>query len=480
MITAVIADDEKWVLRGIRQMLEQLEIPVQVVGTAENGIEATELLLRLKPDLLITDIQMPGIDGLNLMEKMRECGIYSKVIFVSGYAEFEYAQRACHLGATDYLLKPLNRQKVGAAIEKVRQQLEQEKKDNGIEIFRQEFLLRTHGSWGEGSRPHTPCVYQCIEVETGDAYGENPGAAFDRTEQEEIFWFALKRKKNRLAVFVKYPDRLSAKEMFDILEPNFSPCLAAGVSCRTADAEQMGRLLDEANIALISSLFCGGGCLEYKERGENGERIQKYLDRAGNLQEKKSRAEWSILLEDLEKDTEKKRIFADQLLLIYNHIVAGLNTAGFGLEYFNLTELEERFGTANRFFSYVRKAVLEKTGQEESAPGSLLYSIVMRVKAENVRDLEALGSLAEKFCVSSSYLSNLLRKELGMPYSEYVTEKRIQKARELLLDSRLSVDEVAEQVGYKDYFYFCKVFKKCVGSSPSKYRREMEEKLLPK
>lgn len=84
MITVVIADDEKWVTLGIRQLLGRQEIPVEVVGTAENGIEAMELFLELHPDVLITDIRMPGRMGLELMEKMQKCGIDSKVVFVTG------------------------------------------------------------------------------------------------------------------------------------------------------------------------------------------------------------------------------------------------------------------------------------------------------------------------------------------------------------------------------------------------------------
>lgn len=84
-----------------------------------------------------------------------------------------------------------------------------------------------------------------------------------------------------------------------------------------------------------------------------------------------------------------------------------------------------------------------------------------------------LAALAEKYGFSTGYISSLLKEELGLPFSEYITAKRVQKAKELLADSRLSIDMVAEQAGYNDYFYFTKVFKKTVGISPSKYRKNL-------
>lgn len=245
-ITVLIVDDEKWVLIGMKQMLEKLNLPIKIVGTAENGIEAMKLLLQLRPDVLITDIRMPGMDGLELMEKMKNGEIDSKVVLVTGFAEFEYAQKALRMGAVDYLLKPLDKEKIQAVMEKICRKYEKEKDD-------------------------------CFE---------------------------------------------------------------------------------------------------------------------------------------------------------------------------------------------------------QARQSSLLYSIVMRVKTEQVKDAVSLGELAEQFNVSKGYLSSLLKKEFGIPYTDYITNKRMEQARNLLADTRLSIEEVAEAVGYKDYFYFIKVFKKCTGSSPSQYRKTILEKIL--
>lgn len=113
----------------------------------------------------------------------------------------------------------------------------------------------------------------------------------------------------------------------------------------------------------------------------------------------------------------------------------------------------------------------EEQTDEELNP-SVLESIIEEIR-KNYKDNITLTKLAERYNISAGHLSSLLKEELGMPFSEYITSKRIQRAKELLDDESLSVDAIAIEVGYKDYFYFTKVFKKAVGISPSKYRKNL-------
>jgi two-component system response regulator YesN len=238
-----LADDEIWVIMGLKKLIEKTGAPFRVVGEANNGIVALEEIEEKKPDVLITDIRMPGMDGLQLMQMIQEKNLETRVVLVSGYAEFNYAQQAMRMGAVDYLLKP-------------------------------------------------------VETE--------------------------------------------------------------------ALAEVMERL--------------------------------------------------EIMLN---KDGKKP----------------------------------------------------EEQTDEELNP-SVLESIIEEIR-KNYKDNITLTKLAERYNISAGHLSSLLKEELGMPFSEYITSKRIQRAKELLDDESLSVDAIAREVGYKDYFYFTKVFKKAVGISPSKYRKNL-------
>lgn len=246
MFRIYLADDEMWVMIGLKKLIEKSELPFRVIGEANNGVLALEEIKEKKPDLLITDIRMPGLSGLELLERIGKEKLETKVIFISGYAEFEYAQAAVRMGAFDYLLKPV-------------------------------------------------------------------------------------------------------------------------------EEEQLDAVLG---------------------------RFQTELERAGR---------------------------------------------------FEAADDEEESGSVNR---------------------SVLSQIIEEIQKHYTENI-TLSGMSEKYGISVGHLSSLLKAELGISFTEYITSKRIQKARELLADFNLSIDEIAERVGYNDYFYFIKVFKKHMGISPSKYRKNL-------
>ena len=124
----VIADDEKYVLLVLEHTLQEISIPIEVVGSARNGREAYELCMEKKPDILITDICMPDKDGLDLLEALRQEMPGLPVIIYSGYDNFSYAQRAIHYGIEEYLLKPIDAGKLERAVAAVVKRVQREKR----------------------------------------------------------------------------------------------------------------------------------------------------------------------------------------------------------------------------------------------------------------------------------------------------------------------------------------------------------------
>ena len=112
MINVYIADDEVWITLGLKKLLEKLDINAYVVGTANNGLTAKEELAHFKPDVLFADIRMPGLSGLELLQVVPEISPDTKVVIISGYAEFSYAQEAVQHHAFDYLLKPIKEEEL--------------------------------------------------------------------------------------------------------------------------------------------------------------------------------------------------------------------------------------------------------------------------------------------------------------------------------------------------------------------------------
>ena len=123
MYKVVIIDDEPRIRRGIAHCMPWEKMGFALSGEAANGVEALELIRSVRPDLVITDIRMPDMDGLNLISMVHKEGIPSLFIVISGYAEFEYAQRALRYGVTDYILKPVDEEQLSQSVQNCLRQL---------------------------------------------------------------------------------------------------------------------------------------------------------------------------------------------------------------------------------------------------------------------------------------------------------------------------------------------------------------------
>ena len=115
MLKVLIADDEKKICRLIQMLVNWDELDMQLVGVANNGIDALRMVNEEKPDILITDICMPGCDGIEIIRQAREQKISMEVLIISGYADFAYAQSAIHYGVSEYLLKPIKQDELTAS-----------------------------------------------------------------------------------------------------------------------------------------------------------------------------------------------------------------------------------------------------------------------------------------------------------------------------------------------------------------------------
>ena len=240
MLNVYIADDEVWITLGLKKLLERINADTFVVGTANNGLTAREEIAHFKPDVVFTDIRMPGLSGLELLQEIPRVSPETKVVIITGYAEFAYAKEALKHHAYDYLLKPI----------------------------KEEELARVIGS-------------------------------IINNEKED-----------------------------------------------------------------------------YEER------------------------------------------------------------------------------------------------DKEPVYDKMIDNVIRDIRDHYMEDI-SLTSLADKYSISTGHLSNMIKERLQVGFSDYISSLRMQRAKELLRDESMSIQEIAETVGYNDYFYFTKVFKKIVGISPSKYRKSI-------
>lgn len=154
MLKLIIVDDEKPIRNFIKSMIPGERLKIEIAGEAADGIEGLELCLKVRPDIILTDIRMPGMDGLELLETVKRELPCSKVILISGYDEFAYAQKAVKNGATDYILKPVGEEDLYAVLEKAKNEVEQRKKEQErINRLKQEVKKLQDEVSGAGIKP---------------------------------------------------------------------------------------------------------------------------------------------------------------------------------------------------------------------------------------------------------------------------------------------------------------------------------------
>lgn len=131
MYRVFLADDEPWVLLGLKNMIDWRENSFVICGEATDGFKAWERICNTRPDLVFSDIQMPGLNGIELISRIREEGMDTEVVIISGYSEFEYAREGLKYGCADYLLKPVDEEELVSCLKKIREKLEQKGKGDG-------------------------------------------------------------------------------------------------------------------------------------------------------------------------------------------------------------------------------------------------------------------------------------------------------------------------------------------------------------
>lgn len=138
MLKVVIADDEKMICSLISQLLDWKALDIEIVGMAYTGIDAFEMIITKEPDIVISDIRMPGYDGLELIKRIKEAGIEAEFVMISGFKQFEYAQNAMKYGVKYYLLKPIEEEKLLEIIQEIKETIQKKK---AHDIYEKELKL---------------------------------------------------------------------------------------------------------------------------------------------------------------------------------------------------------------------------------------------------------------------------------------------------------------------------------------------------
>lgn len=521
MYKVLLADDEILIRENIKKRIPWRDLGFELAASCENGKEAIECLKKENVDLVLTDICMPYVDGLEIARYVKEHMANAKVVIITGYDEFEYAREALEHHVFSYILKPITADELMETLRQVHGELDSERKnlkahslyENSVPVLRNQFLNQLVRGEIQSSELASklaefhidfPLSYNSVvillprdssrrnelykAVEIMEAEYETKVLPFEGNDGTLIMLLHQGREeKQRGAV------RLRCRKLLDTIGQGtgmvFS-CLIGPVAAQPfllSDSYEKARGLAEF-IYLERSDFV----YDWEEYDQQYFHPQWNLKKE-NLEERLIYAVQSNLVDDIRQDIGSiRREYRDQwigktkIVMIYqNLMLAQMNR----FEKFNMEDQEffEKYqeiisGLYNyKYISDMEKAVLEfflaaaeLMNKKRSSYGEQQVKIALEYINTHYGDFElSLQKLCKNLAISVSYFSAIFKNYTGMTFIEALNKRRIEKAIELLENTSLKHYEIAEKCGYSDASYFGYTFKKLVGKSPRGYVKEL-------
>ncbi len=526
MLKVIIADDEARVCRLIQMLVDWEALDMKVVGTAANGIEALELVEKLVPDILITDIRMPGCDGLDLIERVRQLNNQMEIIIISGYAQFEYAQIAIQKSVGGYLLKPIKKEALMTTLEKLGERVRERRASESamehllIDGRKSQDLLKERlledlihkrldtpmeeGLCQECGFPGQSGLFQVFIVKIDynrKALNEsNLKVIRERVEEvlesevfpyceTEIFRFYSSKgygilhyeTKNKGEIRRRLRECLNQlqvqKAFFGSVEFTFSMGKAIENSCFLPQS------MEEAQNAISERLVEGTGRLlelvPAPSRFNTRQILEKYNRSIDHAVDSLSAEETEKAVDELAASIKDAKIVHGYELLELVLSAARLFVVRLNLEQGDdlMARFEEQCELCSKdvqLFEVLKDiqtqqitTLWEQQRNEAIRPVRMAKQYIQQHYMEPITLEEVCAAIG----FSVSYFSTLFKKETGEGFLKYLTRVRMEQAKQLLQDTNDPISEICERVGYSDLKHFTSNFKKTTGLNPGQYRK---------
>lgn len=476
MYRVLIVDDEPWALVVTRKVFNWEKNGFEIIGETTSSKKAVDIISTEQPDVVFTDIRMPNFDGIELIKIIRQKEIDTEFIIVSGFAEFSYAQEAIHNGALDYCLKPMDPSKTDELLKKTYIYLE-----NKRSLRNNEILEALKGASGRKSvqldtflQKYTQGVWFSMVV-----YSENENDNIKNLKGLEVYHLlGIKVGVNKYQYIVNIEENITADKIEDVLfkKPEI---ISVGISTRVEKPEDFQKLVKEADIAALKTFVSSEkGVFFYTN---NIQILKPLLNKISNAVINRKLELFQGILEELQELFVEEGLGMAEVIYLWNHIVSIMNnnfedkSTYLNLEFLSYSELNTRFKDFESLCGYLQEVFNELgpnkvTSLCDQEINASFIKMVNYIKANFNQELY-LKDLAVKFYINQFYCCELFKKFMGKTFSEFIASLRTEKACELMMSKDLSIEKVAEMVGYNDYYYFNKVFKKYCGMPPAKYRK---------
>lgn len=526
MLKVLLVDDEPFILQGLTVLVDWQKEGFEIAGTAVNGEEALDFLIKNEVDLIIADIKMPVMTGLELLAKIRKENI-SEAYFaiLSGYADFNYAQEAIRYKCTDYVLKPVEKDELLSVLRRVasmHQTVEEKKKDN--KRMEQAYLARNMIAVIQGKYDNLNLEYvrkhmqlsegvRYIEIELdGLELSEELTDEEKRGYQRKLYQYCLDYmdKDSNHCVFdvsgnekiydigVVYCEYMSeSREMneqeylekfLDYLKGIIQMPVIMLVGKKVADISKVAQSYSTACVLRSFQGFCQKKPIYYYEtevqvKDEGIILCKKSLDVLLSAIEQNSPGEIVTGVDLLYQEMQQMGVTQEAMNLNINYMLFqlihlataqddGVNQ-GEILRIISESTFEEGIMRGSK--AHLSRFACEYAEYLAQLRKKVSYGVLAKVERE-VKERYAenltLKELSEKYYVNSAYLGQLFRKKYEQSFKDYLNNYRMEQAALLLVRTDKKIYEIAEEVGYHDLDYFVNRFITAKGCTPAKFRKQ--------
>lgn len=525
-LQVIIADDEYLICELIKKMIRWQELQVEFAGYAHNGQELLEQIKKMHPDIVITDISMPLMDGIELIRQTRLLNIPCRFIIISGYKQFEYAHNALKYSVDDYILKPINENELNKSIKKIINQLSSQALTDTVHTVYTEqpgksfFLKRI--IWEIQNKPLTikqvvseynidfkEGLFRVIKIKIDfiniknddldnieslnnkliymfhEEFGGFCNQILSYMENSSIY-LGINYDKANAPSFEKhlsnfYQNTHNLLDLFAFLK------ITIGVGNAYPEITMFANSFKDAVDATYYRMICGCGQIIYYEKISPLTYLSKeekniYIQNFKRSVEAINLSEFMNLINQL--FFKPKHLFPlldtidiiKNISLMLSNSDLSLNKEDLSIDYLsgqinyaieNALTLEALKEAVVDPVSHIFNNILSATQTQNAKP----VRIVLKYIEEHYNEQINLEDMAELVSLNPAYLSNIFKKETGDNFVYYLNAYRIEKAKELLKNTQLTINEVAYSVGFMDGRYFSKSFKKHVGITPKDYRK---------
>lgn len=540
-IKVFLVEDEMVIRRGIKNSIDWEKEGYIFCGEASDGELAYPMIIKEKPDILITDIRMPFMDGLELCKLVKKELPNIKILILSGYDEFDYAKEAIRLGVTEYLLKPISSGKLLEALNGVSESIRREKEDKDlVRKYMEEMRENTeHEKQKFFEQMIAGNLSMADALETGKKYEMNLSAGMynlllfrftlgeENRKSGELLGeaeYAIEKLTERLEYVFEFQrgvegwafllmadneEQMServkelSKDLEEIMKNYSTIAYFGGIGQPVARLRELEESFREAERALAARFTMELNRIISVEDIRMAQNVDTLDDieitSFGEIEKTRTMLEKflnngaedeidefvDVYINELPEENLKSVLMRQYIIMDAYIVMMSFCEKIEGIEGEMQAQSEElknsmkTIQTLEEIKNYIRMLLKKIIGVRDTISGRR-YSDIIEIAKYQIRktymsDEISLNTIAAEVGMSPSYFSSIFSKEMGKTFVEYLTEIRMDRAKELLMCSSMKTSEIGYEVGYKDPHYFSYIFKKTQNCTPKEFRARGKE-----